>query len=67
MVCFFNLSKVPNFLVYYNFKIVYFFKDFGYDNLKISKYVVYSKNQDSDELKHVFEGFKRLAFVILCF
>ena len=25
----------------------------------IPKYVVYSKNQDSDELKHVFDGFKR--------
>ena len=29
------------------------------DDLKTPKYVVYSKDQDSDALKHVFEGFKR--------
>ena len=29
------------------------------DNFKAPKYVVFSKNQDSEELKHVFESFKR--------
>ena len=29
------------------------------DNLKTPKYVVFSKNQNSNSLKHVFEGFKR--------
>ena len=28
-------------------------------NLKTPKYVVYAKNQNSDELKHVFESLKR--------
>ena len=36
MACFFNFSKAPNFLVYYIFKILYFFKDFGFDKLKLS-------------------------------
>ena len=36
MACFFNVSKVSNFLVYYIFKILNFFQEFGSDKLKLS-------------------------------
>ena len=45
---FFNYSKVPNVLVWYIFKKLYFFKDFGFDKLKLSIFL------SAEKLKYVF-------------
>ena len=44
---FFNYPKLSNFLVYYIFKIVYFFKDFRFDKLKLSIFL------SAEKLKYV--------------
>ena len=38
MAYFFNFSKLSNFLVCDIFKIVYFFKDYPFDKLKLSMF-----------------------------